>query len=261
MSVSKRVRYEVLRRDGYRCRYCGTTADAVQLRVDHVVPVALGGSDDPSNLVAACDDCNSGKTSTSPDEPLVAQVSDDAIRWAAAIREAAAGIRAEGVAAELDQAWFRQQFRRHMPDAEMHPGWKNTLGSWLSAGLSRDDILEMIWAAERSKANDKWRYLCGCCWTRLRQIQDRARELLAGDASDPFAGAAVPRSNRKPDDYQCGMLDAVSLVDAFLGLEEPDGIYERINAGIAETGIDVQGASFDALLSAARQAGRLVGAQ
>jgi len=35
------------------------------LHVDHVVPVAESGSDDPTNLVAACSDCNLGKSSKS----------------------------------------------------------------------------------------------------------------------------------------------------------------------------------------------------
>lgn len=58
MAVSKRLRYEILRRDNHTCRYCGATAPDVKLTVDHVVPVALGGSDVPTNLVAACDACN-----------------------------------------------------------------------------------------------------------------------------------------------------------------------------------------------------------
>lgn len=64
MAVSKRLRYEVLRRDSHTCRYCGASAPDVLLRVDHVTPVALGGTDTPENLVTACDPCNSGKSST-----------------------------------------------------------------------------------------------------------------------------------------------------------------------------------------------------
>ncbi|WP_078628685.1 HNH endonuclease [Streptomyces sp. NRRL F-2664] len=55
MPVSNRLRFEVLRRDRYTCRYCGGSAPDVVLRVDHVVPVALGGTDTPDNLVAACE--------------------------------------------------------------------------------------------------------------------------------------------------------------------------------------------------------------
>ena len=54
MSVSTRTRFEVLKRDGFRCRYCGLTAMATELHVDHVVPASKGGTDDPVNLVAAC---------------------------------------------------------------------------------------------------------------------------------------------------------------------------------------------------------------
>ena len=89
MAVSKRTRFEVLRRDSHTCRYCGQSAPDVKLTVDHVTPVALGGTDAPSNLVAACVDCNAGKSSSSPDASLVAQVSDDAVRWAAAMSLAA----------------------------------------------------------------------------------------------------------------------------------------------------------------------------
>lgn len=60
-SLSKRTRFQVLRRDGYTCRYCGRKPPEVTLEVDHVHPVAAGGTDHPSNLVAACKDCNRGK--------------------------------------------------------------------------------------------------------------------------------------------------------------------------------------------------------
>lgn len=61
-TTSRRTRFKVLERDGYRCRYCGKTSDDIAIDVDHVVPVREGGSDDLDNLVAACVDCNSGKS-------------------------------------------------------------------------------------------------------------------------------------------------------------------------------------------------------
>ncbi|MFF0777048.1 HNH endonuclease [Streptomyces sp. NPDC003720] len=64
MAVSKRLRYEILRRDNHTCRYCGASAPDVPLRIDHVTPVALGGTDHPSNLVTSCEPCNNGKSST-----------------------------------------------------------------------------------------------------------------------------------------------------------------------------------------------------
>ena len=53
----RKVRAAVLKRDGYRCRYCGAEATTV----DHVRPVVSGGTDREDNLVAACAECNRAK--------------------------------------------------------------------------------------------------------------------------------------------------------------------------------------------------------
>lgn len=56
------VRYEVMRRDGFRCVLCGSRAsDGVQLHVDHIMPVSKGGKTELSNLRTLCDRCNMGK--------------------------------------------------------------------------------------------------------------------------------------------------------------------------------------------------------
>jgi 5-methylcytosine-specific restriction endonuclease McrA len=38
-----------------------TGQTGVPLEVDHIVPLYKGGTNDDSNLVAACHDCNQGK--------------------------------------------------------------------------------------------------------------------------------------------------------------------------------------------------------
>ena len=55
------LRWQVLERDKFTCRYCGHYAPNVQLEVDHLVPVVEGGTDDIDNLVTACFACNQGK--------------------------------------------------------------------------------------------------------------------------------------------------------------------------------------------------------
>lgn len=57
------VRFAVLERDGFACRYCGRTPlqHGVTLVVDHVYPRDRGGPDTPDNLITACSDCNAGK--------------------------------------------------------------------------------------------------------------------------------------------------------------------------------------------------------
>lgn len=60
--LSKSTRFEVFKRDGFRCQYCGRSAPDVVLEVDHIIPVAKGGDDDIMNLVTSCRDCNRGKS-------------------------------------------------------------------------------------------------------------------------------------------------------------------------------------------------------
>ena len=56
------LRYEILTRDGFRCRICGASADdGVTLHVDHIIPVSKGGKTEKSNLRTLCDRCNLGK--------------------------------------------------------------------------------------------------------------------------------------------------------------------------------------------------------
>jgi hypothetical protein len=61
MAVSVRTRFEVFKRDGFGCKYCGRRSPEVVLEVDHIVPVCEGGTDDPINLTTSCWDCNRGK--------------------------------------------------------------------------------------------------------------------------------------------------------------------------------------------------------
>lgn len=78
-AIGARLRFDVLRRCNFACYYCGIPAamGIKQLHLDHVIPVALGGTNDPWNLVAACWDCNAGKTSGAPSAELVRRVRED----------------------------------------------------------------------------------------------------------------------------------------------------------------------------------------
>lgn len=68
--LSKKVRFEVFKRDGFKCQYCGACAPETILEVDHIEPVSKGGKNDLMNLITSCKACNAGKSDT--------QLSDDA---------------------------------------------------------------------------------------------------------------------------------------------------------------------------------------
>lgn len=61
-AISKKIRFEVFKRDSFTCQYCGKMAPDVILEIDHIKPVAQGGKNDILNLVTACFDCNRGKS-------------------------------------------------------------------------------------------------------------------------------------------------------------------------------------------------------
>jgi len=60
-SISKALRHKILKRDRFTCQACGARSPDVELEVDHKVPVSKGGTDDESNLITLCTDCNRGK--------------------------------------------------------------------------------------------------------------------------------------------------------------------------------------------------------
>lgn len=68
-SMPKAVRVSVFKRDGGRCRYCEMALDPLGAwHVDHVIPVADGGSSEPDNLALACAPCNLGKSRRTPEQ-------------------------------------------------------------------------------------------------------------------------------------------------------------------------------------------------
>jgi 5-methylcytosine-specific restriction endonuclease McrA len=59
--IARRVRLAIYIRCGFRCLYCNRDLCEVnpwEASLDHLIPHSAGGSDDPSNLVMACAQCN-----------------------------------------------------------------------------------------------------------------------------------------------------------------------------------------------------------
>ena len=69
--LSKRLRFEVFKRDSFKCVYCGKSAPDGVLHVAHIVPVSKGGTNEIRNLVTACSDCNLGKSNIMLDDKSV----------------------------------------------------------------------------------------------------------------------------------------------------------------------------------------------
>lgn len=56
--IPRELRHEVFKRDGYRCCECGASKNETSLEIDHIIPVAKGGTNDIDNLQTLCRECN-----------------------------------------------------------------------------------------------------------------------------------------------------------------------------------------------------------
>lgn len=78
IQTSKRTvnRFVILKRDSFRCIYCGKSSieDASELHVDHIIPLSENGSDLAGNLVTSCSACNIEKGKTPLDFLVVSRV-------------------------------------------------------------------------------------------------------------------------------------------------------------------------------------------
>ena len=50
-AIGDKLRFEVFKRDQFKCQYCGKASPDVILHVDHINPVSKGGVNDILNLI------------------------------------------------------------------------------------------------------------------------------------------------------------------------------------------------------------------
>lgn len=183
MAVSKRVRFEVFKRDLFTCRYCGRRPPDVVLECDHVHPRSDGGSDEMDNLATACADCNRGKAAKGLRDTAPAV---DELERLAAIQEMSERsrlLRAEQLQAErqalaiteaADQVywWWEEEtgevdayqeksvelfLRRGLPLSQIRMAVDITTAKTLAGNFPNGPVM--------------WRYFCGVCWGMLRKME------------------------------------------------------------------------------------------
>ncbi len=59
--IPPEVKRYLLERNRSQCQSCGKTTLDTELTIDHIIPLANGGSNDISNLQILCRSCNSRK--------------------------------------------------------------------------------------------------------------------------------------------------------------------------------------------------------
>ena len=78
--VSDSLRYDILNRDNFTCVICGASSkQGVRLHVDHIIPIAKGGTSTPDNLRTLCERCNIGKSDKT--ESNTTSSDDNVCKW------------------------------------------------------------------------------------------------------------------------------------------------------------------------------------
>ncbi len=168
--LSKMLRFEVFKRDGFTCQYCGATPPGVLLHVDHILAVAAGGGNEMDNLVTACEPCNLGKGARdlkAAPQSLADRAADTAEREAQLLGfQAIMQARADRIE---DEAWsVIRMFRGE--DCDTCP--RNELIS-VKRFVDLLGVHNVREAAEIAMSSyvptsRVFRYFCGICWNRIR---------------------------------------------------------------------------------------------
>lgn len=199
MAVSKRTRFEVLKRDKHTCQYCGAQAPDATLQIDHVIPVSLGGTNKPNNLTTACIDCNSGKGSTHPDADTVEEVNEAALAYSKALKQAlhekiGATQNARAVRLDLEDHWDEMASEYAYGNPRMEDNWGTSLKRWLDVGLTPDflkDAMEISMSKRDVTNADKYRYFCGIVYRTLDDAHEQVQAQL-GTPKPKTCGHCMP---------------------------------------------------------------------
>lgn len=168
--ISKRVRFEVFKRDGFTCQYCGAHPPGTLLHVDHIEAVARGGGNEIDNLVTACEACNLGKGARA-----LTTVPESLAEKATRIAEAEEQLAGYGeiMRAKLDRVesdcW--EVVKALTGEDQIRRDWFQSIKNF----VEKLGSFEVVEAAEIARAAKPWseanrfKYFCGVCWNKLRE--------------------------------------------------------------------------------------------
>ena len=170
--VSKTTRFEVFKRDGFICGYCGRHPPAVMLEADHIISVAEGGSNDESNLITSCADCNRGKGARPLEKApaSIAERTEILIEKEEQIRAYQELRQREETRITDEAVWVLDTLDPTERLAQRQANITST--KKFIRELGYHDVLE---AAEIAYAQgpvniyDRFPYFCGICWNRIRE--------------------------------------------------------------------------------------------
>jgi len=171
MSLSKKLRFEVFKRDGFQCAYCGQTPPAVALEVDHVDPKSKGGKDDIDNLITACFNCNRGKRDI-PLNKIPNKINDNfeiLKEKEEQLKEYRKYVLKVRKRIDSDVDLVEKQFQIYFENHRFTDNPKLSVRRFLDI-LDLHIILDCMDMAclRKDDPQQAWKYFCGICWNKIK---------------------------------------------------------------------------------------------
>lgn len=171
-AISKKTRFEVFKRDGFTCQYCGSHPPTVILHVDHIHPVALGGDNHMDNMITSCESCNLGKGAN----PL-GDVPQSLHDKAALIVEREAQIKGyqrvmndkrQRINDEAEEV--REVYERFNPGYTLNESGMVSVRKFVDALGVHEVVaaMESSFTSRTVKSSNRFRYFCGICWNKIK---------------------------------------------------------------------------------------------
>jgi len=172
-SISKRLRFEIFKRDQFTCQYCGAHPPSVILHVDHISPVAHGGLNEIDNLITSCESCNLGKSSKElSDIPMSlkdkAGITQEREAQIIGYQEI---LTAKRQRIESQSEQVREVYERFNDGYTLTESAMTSVRRFVEIiGLDETiKSMEIACTAKSVKDHVKFKYFCGVCWNRARE--------------------------------------------------------------------------------------------
>lgn len=171
IALSTKTRFDVFKRDQFVCQYCGAHPPGAVLHVDHIVPVAGGGTNDEDNLITACDHCNFGKGARplSDIPKSLNQKAADVAECEEQIRGYAEVMQAKRERIENDCKIVARMFADQYVRDDIRPEWFSSIKRFIKQ-LGLDETIEAMEIALSRDATEYqcFKYFCGVCWRKIK---------------------------------------------------------------------------------------------
>lgn len=173
-SISKKRRFEIFKRDGFVCGYCGAHPPAVVLHLDHIIPIKDGGDNSDYNLITACEGCNLGKAANALN--VIPQSLNDRKKEIEERERQLAGyretIQSQKERIESDINAIDSVFQEYRPGYCFSESARRSVRQFLKM-LEPDEIINALDIAyNRLEDPEAFRYFCGICWRKIREIEE-----------------------------------------------------------------------------------------